>query len=72
MVRIAGLAIVLAACLSAAALAQTADEQTACREDFQKFCQGITPGGGRIIACLANHKDKLAPACRKVADTHAK
>jgi hypothetical protein len=72
MVRIAVLALILAAGLSASALAQTVEEQAACREDFQKLCQGVTPGGGRIVACLANHMDKLAPACRKVVDAHAK
>ena len=39
---------------STAALAQTltAEEQAACKADFQKYCKGTVPGGGRIIACL--------------------
>ncbi|MGY4256148.1 hypothetical protein ACVI1L_003216 [Bradyrhizobium sp. USDA 4516] len=34
--------------------------------DYEKFCKSVTPGGGRIIACLAKQSDKLAPACKKV------
>jgi hypothetical protein len=35
-----------------------------CAEDAKKFCQGIIPGGGRIIACLMSHEAELAPACK--------
>jgi hypothetical protein len=34
-----------------------------CKADAQKFCQGIKPGGGRILACLKSHQTELAPAC---------
>ena len=34
-----------------------------CKADAQKFCEGIKPGGGRIIACLKGHQAELAPAC---------
>ena len=34
--------------------------------DYENFCRGVTPGGGRIIACLAKESDKIAPACKKV------
>jgi len=34
-----------------------------CKADAQKFCQGIKPGGGRILACLKSHQAELAPAC---------
>jgi len=55
---------------SSSAFAQTADERTACQDDFKKFCASVAPGGGRIIACLAQHKDKLSPACLKVVESH--
>jgi hypothetical protein len=55
-------------CLSQAASAQemTAEQRSACMGDYAKYCKGVAPGGGRIIACLAKQNDKLAPACKKV------
>jgi hypothetical protein len=45
----------------------------ACMSDYQKFCNGVMPGGGRIIACLNKSADKLTPACKKVlADAEKK
>jgi hypothetical protein len=55
---------------SGAALAQTMAERMACQGDFGKYCKGVQPGGGRIIACLSKHEDKLTAACRKVVDAH--
>ena len=56
--------------LSSAALAQTltAEQQAACKGDYQKYCKGTMPGGGRIIACLNKQRDQLAEACKKVLD----
>ena len=34
-----------------------------CNADAKKFCKGIRPGGGRILACLKSHQSELAPAC---------
>lgn len=34
-----------------------------CKADAQKFCKGIRPGQGRILACLKSHQSELAPAC---------
>ena len=34
-----------------------------CKADAEKFCKGIRPGGGRILACLKSHQSELAPAC---------
>jgi hypothetical protein len=51
----------------------TAEQRSACMGDYEKFCKGTTPGGGRIIACLSKSSDKLTPACRKVlADAEKK
>ena len=44
----------------------TAAQRDACMGDYEKFCKGTVPGGGRIIACLAKESDKLTPACKKV------
>jgi hypothetical protein len=34
-----------------------------CKADAEKFCKGIRPGQGRILACLKSHQSELAPAC---------
>ena len=52
------------------ALAQTAAEREACEADFQQFCSGVAPGGGRIIACLREHVYKLTPQCKTVVEAH--
>jgi hypothetical protein len=54
--------------ISQGAFAQemTAEQRSACMGDYEKYCKGVAPGGGRIIACLAKETDKLTPACKKV------
>jgi len=66
MLRLVLTAVLL--CGSAAVYAQelTSAQRDACMGDYQKFCKSVTPGGGRIIACLAKESDKLTPACKKV------
>ncbi len=58
----------------ASALAQnlTAAQRTACKADYDKYCTGTMPGGGRIIACLNKQRDALSDACRKVLDAQTK
>ena len=55
-------------CIAQTASAQelTAEQRSACMGDFKKYCKDVTPGGGRIIACLAKESDNLTPACKKV------
>jgi hypothetical protein len=54
-------------CASQIAHAQeiTAAQREACSGDFEKYCKGVTPGGGRIIACLQKESAKLTPACKQ-------
>jgi hypothetical protein len=62
-------------CVSQAAFSQelTPAQRDACMGDYQKYCKDVTPGGGRIIACLSKSSDKLTPACKKVlADAEKK
>jgi hypothetical protein len=63
-------AIMIAAllCTSEAAFSQelTAEQRSACMGDYETYCKGTRPGGGRIIACLSKSGDKLTPACKKV------
>jgi len=40
-----------------------------CAETVSKFCKDVTPGGGRIIKCLAEHREDQSIACKDwVAD----
>jgi hypothetical protein len=38
----------------------------ACKGDVEKLCQGIRPGGGRILACLKSHEAELSGPCKTV------
>ena len=34
-----------------------------CKVEIEKYCGQVTPGQGRILACLYAHNDKLSPKC---------
>ena len=34
-----------------------------CRQDAQRFCKDVQPGGGRIVDCLLDHQKDLSDAC---------
>jgi Cysteine rich repeat len=36
----------------------------ACADDVKQFCQGVQPGGGRIVQCLKTHATDLSAACK--------
>jgi len=38
-----------------------------CAQDAQRLCAGVQPGGGRVIACLKEHKDTLSDKCKEAA-----
>jgi hypothetical protein len=54
------------------AQALSAEQRAACKPDFDKYCAGTRPGGGRIIACLDKQHDQLSDACKKVVDAQKK
>ena len=44
---------------------QSSDPRTACASDVQKLCAGVQPGGGRVLACLKQHKDEVSDGCKQ-------
>jgi hypothetical protein len=69
------LAIIICAIgFSGAAFAQTpaADQRGACKADYEKFCAGTAPGGGRVVGCLTKQRDQLSDACKKALDSRKK
>src|SRR5262249_1729667 len=36
-----------------------------CKADAERICAGVAPGGGKIIACLKQHKDEVSVGCAK-------
>lgn len=53
-----------------AAFAQdfTAEQRAACKGDYETFCKGTIPGGGRVLACLKKNEGKLSAACKKMVE----
>jgi acetyl esterase/lipase len=59
------LATIMAATVSAPAFAAgRLAVFSVCRQDYRALCSGITLGGGRVAACLSEHRNELSPACR--------
>lgn len=50
----------------AAAQDFAAAQREACKADYDQFCKGTMPGGGRVLACLNKQDSKLSAACKKV------
>jgi hypothetical protein len=45
--------------------AQAATPLALCKADAERICSGVAPGGGKIIACLKQHKDEVSVGCAK-------
>ena len=58
--------LALAIGCSGPAVAQTTDQRGACKADYDKYCAGTLPGGGRVVACLNKQQHQLSDACKKV------
>jgi len=72
------LRVLLVVCAATAAQSALADDQqtlaairASCAQDAQKLCAGVQPGGGRIVACLKEHKDSLSDRCKQAAGLSA-
>jgi hypothetical protein len=67
------LAVVLTAGIfsSAAALAQTSEEQNLCMNDAFRVCSHTIPDRGRTFACMVQNKAQLSTGCQGVMDKYA-
>jgi hypothetical protein len=72
------LTLLLVCCAASATNYALADDaaalaalRAACAADAQKLCAGVQPGGGRILACLKEHKDALSDQCKQAASQAA-
>lgn len=36
-----------------------------CKSELEKHCKEVSPGGGRLLACLKEHDGDLSPSCRE-------
>lgn len=34
-----------------------------CETELKSYCSNVTPGEGRVLACLYAHNDKITPRC---------
>ena len=34
-----------------------------CKQELETYCKGVTPGDGRVLACLYAFQDKLSSRC---------
>jgi hypothetical protein len=51
--------------------AATAILRAGCTDDVQRLCAGVQPGGGRVLACLKEHRDALSDKCKQAAQQAA-
>jgi hypothetical protein len=61
----ATLSILALASSGPSALAQQAEAMKYCKADVARLCPGVQMGGGRIIACLKEHKMEVSVGCAK-------
>ena len=54
--------------LLTAALPGFAQEASPCAKDFKQYCSDVTPGGGRLVRCYEQNKDKMSAGCKAWAE----
>ena len=40
-----------------------------CVKDFKQYCTDFTPGGGRLVRCYEQYKDKMSAECKDWAES---
>ena len=46
-----------------AAMTAYAQEYRPCADDFKQYCSAVTPGGGRLVRCYEENKNKMSANC---------
>jgi hypothetical protein len=61
----AGLAVCALGSVAAAAGegSLTSQVKEGCKAELESYCKGVTPGDGRLLACLYAFEDKLSARC---------
>ena len=59
-----GIAVLLGA--TAIAVAQSQEEQDACKDDAMRVCSDAIPDRDQVARCLNFKKEYISPACRTV------
>ncbi len=52
----------------ATALEKLQEFSDACSAEAARYCQGVQPGGGRVLVCLRAYADRLSTRCRKAVN----
>ena len=68
----AGAAVATVVLCASFAIAQAQSARQACKADYQTFCSGIQPGGGRVLECLKQNFAKLSPDCQTALEAAKK
>ena len=63
--QLAGALLLTAVSASSVAAQQPLAEQVleGCKSELESWCQSVTPGEGRLLACLYAHEDQLSGQC---------
>lgn len=56
----------LLAILICATSAHAQKQEAPCAADAKKLCSGVSPGEGRMLACLREHESKLSASCKAI------
>ena len=48
------------------------DDFAACQQDYQRYCKGVQPGGGRIMQCMVDNRTRVSAPCAAVLDAKEK
>jgi Cysteine rich repeat len=48
----------------------TPEDRAACEADVRRYCQNAIPDNMRVLACLQQNRQRIAPACRGVLEKY--